>query len=391
MDAGEENRGEGKMKPASVVINPPMQTEEKFAVETQPIPNAAQDVQQAFPISTERDRRIKTAAFVVLISMFLNWGYQYWFNWTISWGPDVFLSRGIDDNYHNNLSDYLTHSEFSFEGGIGLVEVLNFFFRFEIWGDVVNLVGPLFVLFMMRELMPFVFVGTLVFCWINREKDDMFFRKVTLFYGGYFLIMAVQLVYINMEFSADYWEFNLIFDCFGFWLAGFAGLILDPKAIKLPERVFSGNETIIVPEEAINPAMFVLFYFPVVYYLFVLNSVMDGGDDDALFLGIMLPIVGFVAGIILYGLEFLKGFGLHLLISIGYGFIGYFLAIIRFFGDLGDGPPISFLLMISFILTIRYHSKNKHRRAIGAMYAIPLTFWIIIFGILIGWIQVDGW
>ncbi|MBF55076.1 MAG: hypothetical protein CMA99_02835 [Euryarchaeota archaeon] len=391
MDAGEENRGEGKMKPASVVINAPMQTEEKFAVETQPIPNAAQDVQQAFPISTERDRRIKTAAFVVLISMFLNWGYQYWFNWTIFWGPDVFLSRGIDDNYHNNLWDYLTHSEFSFEGGIGLVEMLNFFFRFEIWGDVASLVGPLFVLFMMRELMPFVFVGTLVFCWINREKDDMFFRKVTLFYGGYFLIMAVQLVYIKMEFSADYWEFNLFFDCFGFWLAGFAGLILDPKVIKLPERVFSGNETTIVPEEAINPAMFVLFYFPVVYYLFVLNSVMDGGDDDALFLGIMLPIVGFVAGIILYGLEFLKGFGLHLLISIGYGLIGYFLAIIRFFGDLGDGPPISFLLMISLILTIRYHSKNKHRRAIGALYAIPLTFWIIIFGILIGWFQVDGW
>ena len=391
MDAGEENRGEGKVKPASVVINAPMQTEEKFAVETQPIPNAAQDVQQAFPISTERDRRIKTAAFVVLISMFLNWGYQYWFNWTIFWGPDVFLSRGIDDNYHNNLWDYLTHSEFSFEGGIGLVEMLNFFFRFEIWGDVANLVGPLFVLFMMRELMPFVFVGTLVFCWINREKDDMFFRKVTLFYGGYFLIMAVQLVYIKMEFSADYWEFNLFFDCFGFWLAGFAGLILDPKVIKLPERVFSGNETTIVPEEAINPAMFVLFYFPVVYYLFVLNSVMDGGDDDALFLGIMLPIVGFVAGIILYGLEFLKGFGLHLLISIGYGFIGYFLAIIRFFGDLGDGPPISFLLMISLILTFRYHSKNKHRRAIGALYAIPLTFWIIIFGILIGWFQVDGW
>ncbi len=390
MDAGEENRGEGKMKPASVVINPPMQTEEKFAVETQPIPNAAQDVQQAFLNQSERERRIKMASIVVLVSMFFHWGYQYWLEWTIFWNPNDTVNIYDDSNYYN-LWDYLMHSEFSSEGGIGLVEVLNFFFRFEIWGDVVNLVGPLFVLFMMRELMPFVFVGTLVFCWINREKDDMFFRKVTLFYGGYFLIMAVQLVYINMEFSADYWEFNLIFDCFGFWLAGFAGLILDPKAIKLPERVFSGNETTIVPEEAIKPAMFVLFYFPVVYYLSVLNSVMDGGDDDALFLGIMLPIVGFVAGIILYGLEFLKGFGLHLLISIGYGFIGYFLAIIRFFGDLGDGPPISFLLMISFILTIRYHSKNKHRRAIGAMYAIPLTFWIIIFGILIGWIQVDGW
>ena len=391
MDAGEENRGEGKMKPASVVINPPMQTEEKFAVETQPIPNAAQDVQQAFPNQSERERRIKMASIVVLVSMFFHWGYQYWLEWTIFWNPND-TGNIYDDSYYYNLWDYLMHSEFSFEGGIGFVEMLNFFFRFQIWGDVAELVGPLFVLFMMRDLMPFVFVGTLVFCWINREKGDEFFRKVTLFYGGYFLIMAIQLVYIKMEFSGSgYWEFNLFFDCFGFWLAGSAGLILDPKVIKLPERVFSGNETTIVSEEAIKPAMFVLFYFPVVYYLFVLNSVMDGGDDDALFLGIMLPIVGFVAGIILYGLEFLKGFGLHLLISIGYGFIGYFLAIIRFFGDLGDGPPISFLLMISLILTIRYHSKNKHRRAIGAMYAIPLTFWIIIFGILIGWFQVDGW
>ena len=391
MDAGEENRGEGKMKPASVVINPPLQTEEKLAVETQPTQNAAQGLHQAFPIQSERDRRIKVASIVVVVSMFFHWGYQYWLEWTIFWNPND-MGNIYEDTYYYNLWDYLMHSEFSFEGGIGFVEMLNFFFRFQIWGDVAELVGPLFVLFMMRELMPFVFVGTLVFCWINREKGDEFFRKVTLFYGGYFLIMAIQLVYIKMEFSGSgYREFNLFFDCFGFWLAGFAGLILDPKAIKLPEGVFSGNETTIVPEEAIKPAMFVLFYFPVVYYLSVLNSVMDGGDDDALFLGIMLPIVGFVAGIILYGLEFLKGFGLHLLFSIGYGFIGYFLAIIRFFGDLGDGPPISFLLMISLILTIRYHSKNKHRRAIGAMYAIPLTFWIIIFGILIGWFQVDGW
>ena len=391
MDAGEENRGKGRIKPAPVVINPPLQTEEKLAVETQPTQNAEQGLHQAFPIQSERDRRIKIASIVVLISMFFHWGYQYWLEWTIFWNPND-TGNIYDDSYYYNLWDYLMHSEFSFEGGIGFVEMLNFFFRFQIWGDVAELAGPLFVLFMMRELMPFVFVGTLVFCWINRERDDAFFRKVTLFYGGYFLIMAIQLVYIKMEFSGSgYWEFNLFFDCFGFWLAGFAGLILDPKVIKLPERVFFSNETTIVSEEAIKPAMFVLFYFPVVYYLFVLNSVMDGGDDDALFLGIMLPIVGFVAGIILYGLEFLKGFGLHLLFSIGYGFIGYFLAIIRFFGDLGDGPPISFLLIISLILTIGYHSKNKHRRAIGAMYAIPLTFWIILFGILIGWIQVDGW
>ena len=391
MDAGEENPGKGRVKPAPVVINPPPQTEEKLAVETQPTPNAEQGLHQAFPIQSERDRRIKIASIVVLVSMFFHWGYQYWLEWTIFWNPND-TGNIYDDSYYYNLWDYLMNSEFSFEGGIGLVEMLNFFFRFQIWGDVAELVGPLFVLFMMRELMPFVFVGTLVFCWINREKEDMFFRKVTLFYGGYFLIMAIQLVYIKMEFSRyDYWEFNLFFDCFGFWLAGFAGLILDPKVIKLPERVFFSNETTIVSEEAIKPAMVALFYFPIVYFLFVLNSVTKGGDDDALCLGIMLPIVGFVVGIALYGLEFLKGFGLHLLFSIGYGIIGYFLAIINFFWDLDDGPPIFFIVMISLILTIKYHLENKHRRAIGAMYAIPLTFWIILFGIFIGWIQVDGW
>ena len=110
MDADEENRGEGRMKPASVVINPPSQTEEKFAVETQPTPNAAQGLHQAFPIHSERDRRIKIASIVVLVSMFFHWGYQIWFEWTIFWGPDVFLSRGIDGNHYNNIWDFYAHS-----------------------------------------------------------------------------------------------------------------------------------------------------------------------------------------------------------------------------------------------------------------------------------------
>ena len=118
---------------------------------------------------------------------------------------------------------------------------------------------------------------------------------------------------------------------------------------------------------------------------------MEGGDDDALFLGIMLPIVGFLVGIGLYRLEFLKGFALHLLFSIAYGFIAYFLVIIGFLSDLHDGPPISLVIMVSFIMTIRYHLNNENRRALGAMYAIPLTIWIVILGLLIGWIQVDGW
>ncbi|MEC7180871.1 MAG: hypothetical protein VXW36_05720, partial [Candidatus Thermoplasmatota archaeon] len=115
--------------------------------------------------------------------------------------------------------------------------MLNFFYRFQIWGDVADLAGTVFILFMMRELMPFVLIGTLVFCWSNRERDEEFFQKVTLFWVGYFTVMTFQLSLITVQFSGhDYWEFNLILDCFGFWLAGFAGLLLHPTRIPIPEN-----------------------------------------------------------------------------------------------------------------------------------------------------------
>ncbi len=407
MDEDKEYRGEKKMKPASVVINPPTQTEEELSEETHITPNAEQGLHQAFPIQSERDKRIKIASIVVLVSMFFHWGYQYWFEWTIFWNPND-TGNIYDDSYYYNLWDYLMHSEFSFAGGIGFVEMLNFFFRFQIWGDVAELAGPLFVLFMMRELMPFVFVGTLVFCWINREKDDMFFRKVTLFYGGYFLIMAIQLVYIKMEFSRyDYWEFNIFFDCFGFWLAGFAGLILDSKLIKLPERVLSGKETFIpdLNQPGMNPILqhnsissedgtdfgvSALFYIPLLYFLMTVISVMGGGDDDALFLGITIPIVAFLVGIGVYRLEFLKGFGIHLVISVGYGLMAYLLTIIRLLLIFEESIFI-FILLVAVIVPIRYHFQRKHIRAVGATYAIPLTFFMMAMGFVIGWFQVDGW
>ena len=402
----EEVTKQRPVKPEAVVINLP-QSENLLA--DAPATSLADkpNIQNIVVSSIDQTKRIQFASIALLVSMFFQWGYQYWLNWTIS----LVSSRdgeGWDDGYHNALWEYLVHGEFAWEGGIGFVEILNFFFRFQIWGDVADLVGPVFALFIMRDLMPFVFIGTIAFSWMNRDKGDDFFRKVALFYGGYFAIMAVQLVYINIELNGSYyWEFNVLFDCFGFWVAGFAGLLLDPKLIRIPETIGSHKDTftphlngpelsqnshgiIHAPQQEIEPAKVALFYFPVVYFLIVVNSVMEGGEDDALFLGIMLPIVGFVVGIGLYGLEFLKGFGLHLLFSIGYGLIGYFLVIIGFFGDLDDGPPISLIVMISLILTIRYHLKNKHHRAIGAMYAIPLTIWIILFGILIGWFQVDG-
>ena len=400
MQTDEEVTKQRPVKPESVVINMP-QNEKLLAVAQVTSPVRDLGIQHIAKATPEQTKRIQLASVVLFVSMFFNWGYQYWLKWTIDW-PENGDGAGWDDGSHTNLWNYIVHGDFASEGGIGFVEMLNFFFRFQIWGDVADLAGIIFVLFLMRELMPFVFIGTIVFCWSNRERGEDFFRKITMFWGGYFTIMS-------FEFSeSDYWEFNLLFDCFGFWVAGFAGLLLDPKLIRIPENIGSHKDTFAphlnqpewaqnslatmhAPEEQTNPLAFALFYFPVVYYLIVVNSVMEGGDDDALFLGIMLPIVGFLVGIGLYRLEFLKGFALHLLYSIGYGFIAYFLVIIGFLSDLDDGPPISLVVMVSFIMSIRYHMKNKHRRAIGAMYAIPLTIWIIIMGLLFGWIQVDGW
>ena len=398
------------VKPESVVINLP-QNENLLAVA--PITSAVDkpNIQRIFPSSILQTKRIQFASIALFVSMFFQWGYHYWLNWTLS-SVSSRDGEGWDDGSHNTLWEYLVYGDFAWEGGIGFVEILNFFFRFQIWGDVADLVGPVFALFIMRELMPFTFIGTIVFCWINRDKGDDFFRKVAMFYGGYFAIMAVHLVYINIELNgSDYWEFNLFFDCFGFWLAGFAGLLLDPKLIRIPENIGFHKETFVphlnqpewvqnsnvitnAPQREANSLVFAGLYFPLIYHLITVIGVMGGGDDDALFLGIIIPIVGLLVGIGVYRLEFLKGFGIHLGYSIGYGFMVYFFMITGLFGlvvEVLEEGTIFLFFVFAFIMPIRYHLKSRHIRALGATYTIPLTIWIMFIGLIIGWIQVEGW
>ena len=409
-----QNDGEAKeqrpVKPEAVVINTP-QNENLLAVA--PITSAIDksNIQHIFPSSILQTKRIQFASIALFVSMFFQWGYHYWLNWTLS-SVSSRDGEGWDDGSHNTLWEFLMYGDFAWEGGIGFVEILNFFFRFQIWGDVADLVGPVFALFIMRELMPFTFIGTIVFCWINRDKGDDFFRKVTMFYGGYFAIMAVHLVYINIELNgSDYWEFNLFLDCFGFWLAGFAGLLLDPKLIRIPENIGFHKETFTphlnqpewvqnshgitnAPQREANSLVFAGLYFPLIYHLITVIGVMGGGNDDALFLGILLPIVGLLVGIGVFRLEFLKGFGIHLGYSIGYGFIVYFLMITGLFGlvvEALEEGTIFLFFVVAFIMPIRYHLKKNHIRALGATYTVPLTIWIMFIGLVIGWIQVEGW
>tara|TARA_B100000212_G_scaffold290997_1_gene232592 strand:+ start:1825 stop:3027 length:1203 start_codon:yes stop_codon:yes gene_type:complete len=390
---------QGQVKPTTVVINT---SQNEKTLDVNPLTNSARvpGIQNTTVSTLKQTRRIQLASIVVFVSMFFNWGYQYWLKWTIDW-PERGDGAGWDDGSHTNLWDYIVYGEFASEGGIGFAEMLNFFYRFQIWGDVADLAGTVFVLFMMRELMPFVLIGTIVFCWSNRERGDEFFRKVTMFWVGYFTIMTFQLSLIAVEFSEhDYWEFNVLFDCFGFWIAGFVGLLLDPKIIPLPENIYSREETIIpdlnqpgtsiilnetpiMPEEAINYGVFALFCLPLLYHFITVISVMNGGDDDALCLGFTIPIVGLLIGIGVYRLEFLKGFGIHIAYSVGYGFMAYLVAITGIFSEVVDFfLPI---FMVAVIVPIRYHLQSKHTQALGATYAIPLTFWIMLFGFVMGW------
>ena len=399
------------VKPKAVVINTP-QNEQLLAVESSTNLANLPDLHRNVVSTPEQTRRIQVASIVLFVSMFFNWGYQYWIKWTVDW-PPYRDGEGWDDGSHNTLWEYLVRGEFASEGGPGFVEMLNFFFRFQIWGDVADLVGFVFALFIMRELMPFVFVGTLVFCWMNREKEQDFFRKVALVYGGYFFIMAVLLIYINIELSESvYWEFNVFFDCFGFWLAGVAGLILDPKLIRIPDNTGLRKDTFFIPylnrlgwaqnshgttnapKQELNFLVFAMFYIPLLYHLITVIAVIDGANDDALFLGITLPIVGLLVGIGVYRLEFLKGFGLHLGYSIVYGFMAYLLMIIGILALLVEAleeGAMMLIFVVAVIMPIRYHLKKDHIRALGATYAIPLSVWMMFIGLIIGWLQYEGW
>ena len=354
------------VKPEAVVINTP-QNENLLAAAPISLPAGRYSAQQVVVSSILQKKRIQFASIVLFVSMFFQWGYHYWLNWTLS-SVSSRDGEGWDDGSHNTLWDYLMYGDFAWEGGIGFVEILNFFFRFQIWGDVADLVGPVFALFIMRE--------------------------------------------INIELNgSDYWEFNLFFDCFGFWLAGFAGLLLDPKLIRIPENIGFHKETFVphlnqpewvqnsnvitnAPQREANSLVFAGLYFPLIYHLITVIGVMGGGDDDALFLGIIIPIVGLLVGIGVYRLEFLKGFGIHLGYSIGYGFMVYFFMITGLFGlvvEVLEEGTIFLFFVFAFIMPIRYHLKSRHIRALGATYTIPLTIWIMFIGLIIGWIQVEGW
>ena len=79
MDATEQR----PVKPEAVVINSP-QNENLLAAAPISLPAGKYSAQQVVVSSILQKKRIQFASIVLFVSMFFQWGYHYWMNWTLS-------------------------------------------------------------------------------------------------------------------------------------------------------------------------------------------------------------------------------------------------------------------------------------------------------------------
>ena len=342
--------------------------------------------------------RLKVAIGVFLFSMLMNWGYHFWSGWYFqmwieggggSWDDDFSMLYWIED------------SALAWDGGAGFLEMLFIFERVSFWGDLPGFTGLIFIVILMRELMPLVFTGMFVYCWVKRDRSPDLFEKIAVFNGVYFGVLAIFLIYIYIV-SSNFWGLDNpalgIWDSVGFWLAGVAGMVVHPRAIPMPAWVDSlpnslpsrsvGNvypNDFTVVESTSNSSL-ILYYLPNLVFWLSFSSLWNGGDDDIIGWGAAISIVGFLVSIAVHRWEVVKGFALNIGFSIIMAFIFWFLFSTDvgedFFDDSGDGF-IFWLIFLSSIVPVRSHLKNKPLRALGSVYAMPICVFIIIFGIIL--------
>ena len=346
-------------------------------------------------------QRLKIASLVFGVSLFLNWGAGIWVQW--------FLLDGYWDPYYfewvaiNGLGEMIEWLNYMFVDA-WLIDEYSFWFQER---------GPLPVLIViLRDLMPFVFIGAFGLAWSKKDEDGELLEKIGMFTCGYAGIMAALMLYVIINIGAEYGEIGVMFEVFfgtlGFWGAVFAGIFLHPKLVPLPEwfttedkggSVFSDpalNEPMEpvkfqTAEDEIELWVMILYYLPFLYLLMVVISVSGGGDDDALFWGTMIPIIGFLIGLFNYRWEFLKGFltnlGFCIPVALAFGLAGY----IGVFGDVGGlDEVLLFVILPALYLPWRRHTDKEHRWALGAAYAAPLGTMGILMGLMMGVIMQYG-
>ena len=384
------------IKPESVIIS----TSEEIEV---PVPNTPQGLP---PLQYDENinpqtRRLELATIVFAISMFFYWGYVYWQVWYLEL---LSVEYFYYDAYRpsNGFSEMMLTLQYLF------IEM----WLFEHYSWVLQEAGILvFLVLIMRDFMPMVFIGIFIACWLNKTKGPSFYEKMSIFGTVYFLIMSGVLLYsvVHQMLYVEYAEdaiFDVFFDTIGFWLSGIAVVLIHPRIIPLSNTLTSRPQSffptvrkrsehvtgIPIMDESdtnLNLGKFALFYLPLVFLLITTLSVMNGGNDDVLCVAILIPTGGFFVGVGVYKIEFLKGFGAHLAYSIGYAFIGYLLVLIGFF-DVEEGF-LGLIIMASLTMPIVLHLKQDHVRALGSAYAVPLCMFIMLIGVAIGVIQTSGY
>ena len=340
-------------------------------------------------------QRLKIASIAFGVSLFLNWGAGYWVEGLFYgefFGPYYFGWDSI-----NGLGEMIGWLNFMIVEA-WLIDEYRFWFEER---------GPLPVLLvLLRDLMPFVFIGALGLAWSKKDQDADLLGKIGVFTCGYAGLMATVMLYITINFGADYGGLEVMIEIFfeslGFWVAVFAGVFFHPRLVPLPERfkakdkgrsVYSDlalNEPtesvkIQTAEDALELWVMIVYYLPLLYLLMVVISVSGGGDDDALFWGTVIPIIGFLIGLLNYGMEFLKGFltnlGFCIPVSLALGLAGF----IGVFGDVDSlGEILLFVILPALYLPYRRHTQKEHRWALGAAYAAPLGTMGIVFGLMLG-------
>ena len=337
-------------------------------------------------------RRLRLATVLFVGSMFFGWRLEFW-----------------DVVYH----DYPRRSDMTF-GLVELIEMIGFFFTnglgFSQYNDsFVEFVGwrTLFV-FRLRDLMFLVLTVIFVACWLKRDQPSEFFEKVGLSFAGYFAVVSIGLIFVRLGLTGldpyFYTEYisgmegsaSDIVIAPGYWLAGLSGVLIHPRLIPLSDNILkrttpqpdTDSEITSSPE----PIVMLLYYLPLLYLLVVVDSVSNGGDDDALFMGTVLPILGFVIGLFQFRWNFFKAFGWQITVCIPLAVVYFVLAGgLGVFGDVNDLKEVFLVITLpALYLPVKYHLESDHVRALGAAYAAPLGIFCLLFGLMFGVIMRYG-
>tara|TARA_B100000242_G_C43017886_1_gene473473 strand:- start:226 stop:1365 length:1140 start_codon:yes stop_codon:yes gene_type:complete len=337
-------------------------------------------------------RRLRLATILFVGSMFFGWRLEFW-----------------DVAYH----DHPRRSDMTF-GLIELIEMIGHFFTnglgFSQYDDsFVEFVGwqTLFV-FTLRDLMFLVLTATFVVCWLKRDGPSEFFEKVGLYFAGYFAVVSIGLIFVRLgltglelDFYTEYisgmeGSASDVVIAPGYWLAGLSGVLIHPKLISRSDSVQKPTTPQPDTVSNITPTpelvVMILYYLPLFYLILVADSVASGGDDDALFMGTVFPILGFLIGLFQFRWAFFKAFAWQITVCIPVAVTFFILA--GGFGVFGDIDNLEdvwlFVLLPVLYLPVKHHIESDHVRALGAAYAASVGFFIILFGLGMGMIMRYG-